>query len=211
MNIKYAAPALLGLLGTALTGSAIAQGAAEGNGLPAEVRGSIVNRIEAGRNVGIVIGIIDSSGSRYYGFGRVLLPDGAAPDEHTVFEIGSVTKVFTTTILADMVVRGDIRLTDPITEYLPPTVSAPSGNDRQITLADLATHTSGLPRLPSNLIPADTANPYADYTVDQMYSFLSGYTLLRDVGAEFEYSNFGMGLLGHLLAQIGRASCRERV
>jgi CubicO group peptidase (beta-lactamase class C family) len=67
-------------------------------------------------------------------------------------------------------------------------------------MVDLATHTSGLPRLPTNLTPADPANPYADYTVEQLYAFLSGHTLRRDVGAEYEYSNYGFGLLGQLLA-----------
>jgi CubicO group peptidase (beta-lactamase class C family) len=65
---------------------------------------------------------------------------------------------------------------------------------------DLATHTSGLPRLPSNLQPADPRDPYADYSVDQLYQFLSGYSLPRDVGASYEYSNLGAGLLGHALA-----------
>jgi CubicO group peptidase (beta-lactamase class C family) len=76
---------------------------------------------------------------------------------------------------------------------------APTRNGRSITLEDLATQTSGLPRLPSNFAPADAANPYADYSVKQMYDFLSSYTLRRDIGARYEYSNYGVGLLGHIL------------
>ena len=76
----------------------------------------------------------------------------------------------------------------------------PERNGRNITLADLATHSSGLPRMPSNFAPKDPANPYVDYTVEQLYEFLSGYKLERDIGAEYEYSNLGAGLLGHALA-----------
>ena len=77
----------------------------------------------------------------------------------------------------------------------------PERNGRQTTLEDLATHTSGLPRLPSNLNPKDAANPYADYSVEQLYQFLSGYQLTRDIGSKYEYSNLGGGLLGHVLAR----------
>jgi len=121
-------------------------------------------------------------------------------DGNTVFEIGSVTKVFTTALLADMVQRGEVHLDDPISRYLPATVHVPSRGEKQITLLDLATQSSGLPRLPSNLKPASMANPYVDYSVQQMYDFLSSYALPRDIGSQFEYSNFGMGLLGHVLA-----------
>jgi CubicO group peptidase (beta-lactamase class C family) len=77
----------------------------------------------------------------------------------------------------------------------------PARGGKQITLQDLATHTSGLPRLPSNITPKDPANPYADYSVEQLYQFLSTYQLTRDIGAQYEYSNLGGGLLGHALAR----------
>src|SRR5256885_10692939 len=82
----------------------------------------------------------------------------------------------------------------------------PERKGRKITLADLATHTSGLPRLPSNIHPKDEGNPYADYSVQQMYDFLSGYQLERDIGSEYEYSNLGFGLLGHVLSRHARES-----
>jgi serine-type D-Ala-D-Ala carboxypeptidase/endopeptidase len=77
----------------------------------------------------------------------------------------------------------------------------PERNGKQITLIDLATHTSGLPRLPTNLKPKDPANPYADYSVDQLYQFLSSYQLTRDIGSQYEYSNLGAGLLGLALSR----------
>jgi CubicO group peptidase (beta-lactamase class C family) len=123
-----------------------------------------------------------------------------AVNDQTVFEIGSVSKVFTTTLLAEMVIAGEVALDDPISEFLPDSVRAPSRNGRQITLLDLATSSSGLPRLPDDFTPADPTNPYADYEVRHLYAFLSGYMLTRDPGASYEYSNLGMGLLGHLLA-----------
>jgi CubicO group peptidase (beta-lactamase class C family) len=99
-----------------------------------------------------------------------------------------------------MVQRGEVALDDPVSKYLPANVKMPQRNGRSITLVDLATHTSGLPRLPSNLSPMDPGNPYADYSVEQLYQFLSAYQLTRDVGSQYEYSNLGGGLLGHVLA-----------
>lgn len=118
-----------------------------------------------------------------------------------MFEIGSVTKTFTATLLADMVKRGQVSLDDPISKYLPDTVVVPSRGGKTITLLDLATHRSGLPRMPGNFKPADAGNPCADYTVEKMYEFLSSYSLPRDIGEKHEYSNFAAGLLGNILAR----------
>ena len=93
-----------------------------------------------------------------------------------------------------------IALDDPAGKYLPEAVTLPERSGRPITLHDLSTHTSGFPGLPSNIKPKNLRNPYADYSVDDLYQFLSSYTLPRDPGSEFEYSNLGGGLLGHLLA-----------
>jgi D-alanyl-D-alanine-carboxypeptidase/D-alanyl-D-alanine-endopeptidase len=158
-------------------------------------------RIDQGRAVGIVVGLIELDGSS-----RTVVVGsagaGARPlAEGTLFEIGSVTKVFTGTLLADMARRGEVSLSDPVARYLPEQVRVPSRAGREITLADLATHRSALPRLPTNMAPADGTNPYADYSVDQMYAFLSTYELPRDIGSQFEYSNLGVGLLGHALAR----------
>jgi CubicO group peptidase (beta-lactamase class C family) len=76
----------------------------------------------------------------------------------------------------------------------------PMRKGRQITLLDLATHTSGLPRLPSNLKPTDPENPYAEYSVQNLYDFLSGLKLTRNIGSQYLYSNLGGGLLGHVLS-----------
>ena len=156
-------------------------------------------RVESGQNAAIVVGILENGERRTIAHGA-RVAGGDRVDANTVFEIGSITKVFTATLLAAMVQRGEVRLDDPIAMHLPSTVRVPSRDDRQITLLDLATHHSGLPRLPGNLRPADGANPYADYTAEKLHDFLSTYTLPRAVGEKFEYSNLGVGLLGHILA-----------
>jgi len=168
--------------------------------LPDNVKESIQTRIDFGKNVGIVVGIIDINGPRYYSYGKASLSRDQILDEHSVFEIGSITKVFTAIMLADMVSKNEVGLEDPIEKYLPDKVSVPSRNNVHITLAHLATHTSGLPRMPDNFAPANPSNPFADYSVDLMYEFLSNHTLRHDVGVEYEYSNYGTGLLGHILA-----------
>jgi CubicO group peptidase (beta-lactamase class C family) len=164
------------------------------------VRSMLAARVESGQAAGIVVGLLESGKTRVVTYGKSGGPGERPLDGATVFEIGSVTKAFTATLLADMVRRGEVRLGQPVAELLPGSVKVPARGDTLITLLDLATQHSGLPRLPSNLAPKDPANPYADYTVERLYDFLSGYALTRAPGAAYEYSNLGMGLLGHALA-----------
>ncbi|MFL6245524.1 MAG: serine hydrolase, partial [Thermoanaerobaculia bacterium] len=117
----------------------------------------------------------------------------------TLFEIGSITKVFTALLLADAVQRGEVALSDPVSKYLPANVKVPERGGKKITLQDLAMHVSGLPRLPTNITPKEKLNPYADYTITQLYQFLGRIELTRDIGATYDYSNVGAGLLGHIL------------
>jgi serine-type D-Ala-D-Ala carboxypeptidase/endopeptidase len=168
-----------------------------------EIRSVLKDRIDrARRSVGIVVGIIDDKCTRIIAYGKPSLASNQTVDSDTVYEIGSITKVFTATLLADMAKRGDVSLDDPISKYLPKSVKTPTRNGKEITLRSLATHTSGLPR-DGNIHSAkmyDSNDPLATYTVDMIYDFLSGYALTRDIGAKYEYSNFGAGLLGHILA-----------
>jgi len=167
----------------------------------AEIHRILVERIDALRqSVGIVVGVIEPSGRRIVSYGRLTKDEARTPDGDTIFEIGSITKVFTSLLLADAVQRGEVSLADPVSKYLPASVKM-AERGRAITLQDLATHTSGLPRLPANMKPRDAANPYADYSVEQLYQFLSSYQPARDAGAQYEYSNLGGGLLGHVLAE----------
>jgi D-alanyl-D-alanine-carboxypeptidase/D-alanyl-D-alanine-endopeptidase len=163
------------------------------------IRAILQDRVATKRAVGMVLGVLDHGQRKLFVAGTAGAP-AVALDGNTVFEIGSITKVFTASLLADMAARGEVKLDDPVAKYLPSTVRMPSRNGRQITLLDLATQSSGLPRMPSNFKPGDESNPYSDYSVEEMYAFLSGYELPRDIGAQYEYSNIGVGLLGHVLA-----------
>lgn len=166
------------------------------------VRRILTERIDTQKQgVGIVVGLVDAQGRRIVAHGTFSASDPRPVDGDTVFEIGSITKVFTSLLLADMARRGEVTLADSVAKYLPEGVSVPQRDGRVITLVDLATHTSALPRLPDNLAPANPANPYADYTVAHLYQFLATYKLPRDIGTQFEYSNLGYGLLGHALAR----------
>jgi serine-type D-Ala-D-Ala carboxypeptidase/endopeptidase len=178
----------------------------------AEIRQILVDRIDGQRQgVGIVVGVIEPQGRRLIVYGKADDSDTRPLDGDTVFEIGSVTKVFTSLLLADMVQRGEVALNDPVAKYLPKEVRVPEHGGKAITLQDLATHTSGLPREPTNLKPKDLNNPFADYTAAQLYEFVSGYSLTRDPGAEFEYSNIGVALLGHVLARRAGSDYEELV
>jgi CubicO group peptidase (beta-lactamase class C family) len=168
----------------------------------AEIRKILVERIDTfHKGVGIVVGVIEPQGRRIISYGSLNQGDARPLNGDTVFEIGSITKVFTSLLLADMVQRGEVALTDPVAKFLPAGVKVPERGGRVITLVDLSTHTSGLPRMPSNFKPKDPQNPYADYGPEQLYEFLSSYQLTRDIGSQFEYSNLGGGLLGLALAR----------
>jgi serine-type D-Ala-D-Ala carboxypeptidase/endopeptidase len=148
----------------------------------------------------IVIGLVDERGSRIFSAGQLDNGTDREVNGDTVFFIGSVSKTFTALALEDMVERGQIKLDDPVAKYLPQLVKVPTYHGKEITLLDLATHTSGLPWDPDNMTGAEVKEQYETYTVEKMYAFLSGYTLMRKPGTEFGYSNVGMALLGHVLA-----------
>lgn len=175
----------------------------------AEILALIKQRVDEKRSAGIVVGVIDADGRmRVVSYGD---PGPGQPplDGNSVFEIGSITKVFTATALSSLVQEGKVSLDDPAQKYLPSTVHLPTSGGKVITLGTLSMQNSGLPRMPSNFKPADVSNPYADYSVQQMYDFLSSYQLPRLPGAEFEYSNLGVGLLGHVLSRATGLSYEE--
>lgn len=154
----------------------------------------------------LVIGVVQDGRSAIYGFGA--LPDGSTPDGDTVYEIGSITKVFTAVTLATMVEGGEVAVTDSLGTLLPDRTGLYSGATRSspavslITLGQLTTHTSGLPRLPQSLSDVElTSNdPYAGYSLDRLWQDLSGVELNNAPGVSYEYSNFGAGVLGQVLA-----------
>ena len=173
------------------------------------LRAIVQDRVATKRAQGMVVAVLERGKPARIQTAGVSGLAGVPLDGNTVFEIGSITKTFTGSLLAEMASRGEVKLEDPISKYLPKSVQVPSRNKKEITLLHLATQSSGLPRLATNMRPAETANPYADYSVDQLYEFLSSYKLTRDPGERYEYSNVGMGLLGHVLALRAGKSYEE--
>lgn len=172
------------------------------------LRAAMANRVDVAKNgMGLIAGISTPEGRRYIAYGRTS-KTGDAPGSDTIFELGSITKVFTSLLLADMVDRGEVKLDDPVAMYLPKGVIVPSHNGKSITLADLATHTSGLPRDADNL-DLMQVNPFASYGEARLYEFLARYKLSRDPGEKFGYSNVGAMLLGHALTLRAGKSYEE--
>lgn len=154
--------------------------------------------ITEGRSVGIVVGLLEPNGER-----RVLAFGSPGPgklplDGNSVFQIASITKAFTGTLLASLIVDRTVSMDDPVQRWLPSEVRVPQRNGRMITLRDLATHTSALPRMSPDLPPDSQLVP--SYTVDRLYASISGIALTRQPGERWEYSNIGVSLLGHALA-----------
>ncbi|HEX3928429.1 MAG TPA: serine hydrolase [Gemmatimonadales bacterium] len=174
--------------------------------VPDEVLQSTFTRWQAEhRLVGIAAGRLDGDRRSVVTSGALRVGSFDLVADSTEFEIGSLTKTFTATLLADMVIKGEVALDDPVAKYLPGW-TVPAFGGREITLLDLATHTSALPRLPTNFQPHDAADPYVDYTEAALQAFLKNDTLTRAPGAQYEYSNLGMALLGVALAKRAGAS-----
>ncbi|MBD3322652.1 MAG: serine hydrolase [Chitinivibrionales bacterium] len=160
--------------------------------------------IQSPLNAGIVIGTISNDATEMYLFGTADKSANEIPDEHTIFEIGSLTKVFTTAVLADMASEGLLSLDDPVETYLD--ISLPEYNGREMTLYHLATHTAGFPPAPDNLYTDDPAalfeqmqNPYKNYTEEDLYDYLRQFQPEYPYGERIEYSNTGIALLGVVL------------
>jgi CubicO group peptidase (beta-lactamase class C family) len=159
--------------------------------------------------VGRVAVVVDEGGVSTAAFGSSDAP-GVTMDNDTVFEIGSITKVLTGLLLADMVTRGEVAFDDPVVKYLPPSMKLRE-RGRPITLLDLATYRSGLPNLPANLPPRWWAspNPFANYTKEKLGTFLSDYVPEYEPGSRYQYANLGFALLGIALARRAGKSYEE--
>ena len=163
--------------------------------------------------MGLAAAVIGTAGVRFAFAGRRSASDAAPPDADARFEYGSISKTFTALLLAERVQAKAFALDDPVEVVLGTRLRDSAGTP--ITWADLATHRSGLPRLPANLKPPVEADPYAGYTAADLMAFLADWTPEVPRDSRWEYSNLGFGLLGHALAlQAGRpfdALLRERV
>ncbi|MEU3777248.1 serine hydrolase domain-containing protein [Streptomyces sp. NPDC032472] len=160
----------------------------------------------AEQQVGAVVAAVAGDDVEIRGAGRTGGPGSRVPGPGTLFEIGSVTKVFTALVLARLAVAGTVDLDEPLAALLPPGAVVPARGGREISLRHLATHTSGLPRLPKGMmLPAllrpAKPDPYAGCTADVLLSGLARTRLGAVPGERFRYSNLGAGLLGLALAR----------
>lgn len=151
--------------------------------------------------VGMTVGVQKGDDRVVRGYGHFSADDSRVPDGKTVYEIGSISKVFTGLLLADAVAQGRVTLNTTVNELLPKGVELKSRGDQPTALWHLSTHTSGLPRLPDNLEPADPSNPYADYDGRRLAAFLKSYQPRKRPCELISYSNLGAGMLGLLLAR----------
>lgn len=147
----------------------------------------------------LIVGVIDGDAQTIKSYGFLDKQKALAPDERTVFEIGSITKTFTAALLADAVARGELKLDDPLAKYLPD-YQIPQYQGQPITLRNLSTQTSGLPPMPWNFMPQKAHELSGGYTEDRLKSFMATYVLTRAPDQQYEYSNLGIGLLGQALA-----------
>ncbi len=171
--------------------------AGNANELPEDVNHQAQVRIDTGYHLGTVIGIIDNNGSRFYGFGQMSLTDHKKPNKNSIFEIGSLTKPFTTLLLAALETEGKMDFNEPVKNYVPALRNAIGNNGKSSTLKNLVTHTAGLPRNPDNT-RRDDSNRFADYTVQDLNEFLSTYSFEGGT-PEYSYSNLGFLILEHAI------------
>src|SRR6478735_9050494 len=159
-------------------------------------------RVDAAETPGIAVAIIEDGKSKFINYGQSNVVTQEQVTSKTLFEIGSVTKTFTCSILSYLVQKKELSLNDRAQKHLPSSIQLPEKNGKSITLLHLASAHSGLPRMPGNFYPADQANPYIDYTEKELTSFLNNCELKNEPGTTYEYSNLGMGLLGFILTQV---------
>jgi serine-type D-Ala-D-Ala carboxypeptidase/endopeptidase len=185
------------LMQAALSCPAVASAALQ---IPDSVVVNAKVRVDQGWMPGLVIGVVDTSGERFFSYG-VTARDGVPVNERTIFEIGSVTKLFTSLALSEMAVRGVVGLDVPVQVFLPDGARMPQFGEHPVTLRHLALHLSGLPEQPPDFGSSDPANPCAVYDSTRLLTFLNSFTLPYAPGERFRYSNLGSGLLGYVLAR----------
>jgi CubicO group peptidase (beta-lactamase class C family) len=169
--------------------------------------------MRSGRRMGLVVGCLAGGEQRVAGYGRLRADTQATPDGGTIFEIGSVTKVFTGLLLVDLAEQGLVGLEDPLAGYLPAWVRMPTFEGDQITLGDMASHAGGLPRDPRGMLRrwlGDRRNPYAALSVQELYAGLARTRLRRRPGERVKYSNFGRRPAGRGAGQRSRLAATAR-
>jgi CubicO group peptidase (beta-lactamase class C family) len=171
--------------------------------------GQYINQLA---NVGVSVAVHYKAQTLYYNYGETKKGNQQLPSNKTIYEIGSITKTFTAALLAKAVLDKKVNLTDAITKYLPDSV-ANNQLLQNITLQQLSNHSSGLPRLPitMNFTVTNVQQPYENFSVNHLYGYLKNYTGYKQPGAQYEYSNLAVGLLGTILEKIYNTSFENLV
>ncbi len=179
----------------------------------ATIDGLVAPLLEDEWTVGMVVGLLLPDGSTaVYGYGSAVRDGFVLPNRSTLYEIGSISKTFTGLALASMAEEGSVQLDQTVQSLLPAgQVTVPSLNNVDVTLAHLSTHTSGMPRMPPDFAPSNPDDPYPDYGTAELYTTLNGLSLTAEPGTAWEYSNLGVGLLGHALALTDGSSYEEMI
>lgn len=172
--------------------------------LDKEVDSAVQSYMNRQPTVGLSIGILKDGKTFFYSYGETSKGNKQLPTEHTLFEIGSLSKTFTSILLADAVNSGKVKLDDPANKYLPDSIPPLEYGGVKITLKMLANHSSGIPRMPSNFHPSDNGNPYKDYDNNDLFSFYKNFKPARKPGETYEYSNLAAGTLGVILERVNK-------
>lgn len=166
--------------------------------LKAKIDAKVQQHFKNNTQVGIVVGVVKGGETHFWSYGERIQGKSELPTSDTFFEMGSISKTYTATLLAHEVVKGKVKLSDPIKLFWPELKGTDAG---EITLEQLATHHSGLPRMPNNIIVTDPKNPCKDYEVSRLLTYLKNFKQTAKAPFSYEYSNVGIGLLGYVLAQ----------
>jgi CubicO group peptidase (beta-lactamase class C family) len=171
--------------------------------LDSVVNGPLSTYMRTKGNVGLSVGIYYGGKNYYFNYGETRLGNSQLPSNRTLYDIGSITKTFTSTLLALAVNEGKVKLSNPITSFLPDSVASNPAL-KGITLLQLANHTSGLPRMPSNTgtTVTDIGQPYENYDTKHLFSNLKNLKSTRPPGIKYDYSNMAVGLLGVILEKV---------
>ncbi len=164
-----------------------------------EIVSEMESLIKAGNLTGLAFGYVNGEESEIICLGTTSSDKKQPIDRQTIFEMGSVTKVFTVLLAQQQLTKDGLNLETPISKLLPGETLAPDLFKNGVTFLNLVLHNSGLPRMPANMQPTDQLQPYDGYTAQHLFEFLATHTLEIKPGQKYSYSNLGTGLLGHLM------------
>ena len=177
--------------------------------LDRKVDSIVRSHIKISYAAGMSIGIITGDSTLFYGYGETEKGNAFVPTPNTLFEIGSITKTFTSLLLALEINKGRIHPDSCISAYLPDSLPRMEWKGIPVTIRMLSNHTSGIPSLPLNFktVPGfDAANPYKGYTKEMLFRYFKSFTPYREPGRSHEYSNMAVALLGNILEQVNRSN-----